>query len=162
MVTGAAASLALEVTPPRVRAVHNRAARLLAPREMGVVNGAAPLLEKCPPGSVLVRARFASICGSDLPYFRAAGPMGSGQLAPNSYWDRDGFCGHEVVGTVVASKSKNFVKGDQALALPASYFKSHAGGKQDWFQPDVHNVLLEPFPSSETRGAFCEYYLSRK
>jgi hypothetical protein len=50
-----------------------------------------------------------------------------GQLKPNTYWDRDGFCGHEVVGTVIASKSAQFAVGDYALSLPASYFKSHAG-----------------------------------
>ena len=38
------------------------------------------------------------------------------------YWDRDGFCGHEVVGTVVESKSARFAVGDAVLALPSSYF----------------------------------------
>lgn len=36
------------------------------------------------------------------------------------YWDRDGFCGHEVVGTVIASKSSKFSVGDAVMALPSS------------------------------------------
>jgi hypothetical protein len=50
------------------------------------------------------------------------------------------------VGEVVASKSDRFAVGDTALALPASYFKGHAGYKTDWYQEEVHGVLLEPFP----------------
>ena len=40
---------------------------------------------------------------------------------PNSYWDRDGFCGHEVVGTVIASKSPKFkVGGASPLSIAAA------------------------------------------
>ena len=41
--------------------------------------------------------------------------------------DRDGFCGHEVVGVVVESKSEKFKAGDEVMALPSSYFKAHPG-----------------------------------
>ena len=41
--------------------------------------------------------------------------------------DRDGFCGHEVVGVVVESKSEKFKVGDEVMALPSSYFKAHTG-----------------------------------
>ena len=157
-----AQNMGLDVTPPNLAARSNSAARLVAPQQMGVVEGEMPLLQMCPPGSVLVQARYASICGSDLPYFRSTDTMGQGQLKPNTYWDRDGFCGHEVVGTVIASKSAQFAVGDYALALPASYFKSHAGGKQDWYSEDIHGVLLEPFPTTQTRGAFCEVYVSHE
>jgi hypothetical protein len=74
--TAAAQEMGLAVTPPDLVARVNLAARLVAPRKMGVVQGEMPLLEMCPPGSVLIRARYASICGSDLPYFRAGGPIG--------------------------------------------------------------------------------------
>ena len=36
--------------------------------------------------------------------------------APSSYWDRDGFCGHEVVGVVTESKSDKFKPGDEVMA----------------------------------------------
>jgi hypothetical protein len=156
---GAAAS-ALEITPPELRLAKIKAAKLTGPQELTIVSGDVPVLENCPPGSILVRARWASICGSDLPSFRMASEVDSRE--PNSYWDRDGFCGHEVVGTVIASKSEKFKVGDYALSLPTSYFKSHAGGKQDWYREDVHGVLLEPFPEVETRGAFTEIYTSHE
>ena len=116
-------------------------------------------------GSVLVRARFASICGSDLEYFNSRVPMG--RRTPDSFWDRDGYCGHEVVGTVIASKSERFRPGDTALALPTSYFKSTrreaAGyGYQDWYREELHGVLMEPFPLSQTRGGFAEVYTSHE
>ena len=69
------------------------AARLFAPNQLLILPSPKPLIEQCPPGSVLVRAKYASVCGSDMPYFKAKSLM-----APSSYWDRDGFCGHEVVG----------------------------------------------------------------
>ena len=34
-------------------------------------------------------------------------------MPASSYWDRDGFCGHEVVGVVVESKSDKFAVGDE-------------------------------------------------
>ena len=116
------AASALTVTPPELRARKVQALRLLDVGTVGLVEGQCPLLEECPPGSVLVRARFASICGSDLEYFNSRVPMG--RRTPDSFWDRDGYCGHEVVGTVIASKSERFRPGDTALALPTSYFKS--------------------------------------
>ena len=155
-----AAAAALDVTPPELRRTTIRAAKLTGPQELSVVDGDVPILENCPEGAILVRAKYASICGSDLPSFRMTSSVES--RAPNSYWDRDGFCGHEVVGTVIASKSPKFKVGDYALSLPTSYFKSHAGGKQDWYRQDVHGVLLEPFPEVETRGAFTEIYTSHE
>ena len=155
-----AAAAALDVTPPELRRTTIRAAKLTGPQELSVVDGDVPALENCPEGAILVRAKYASICGSDLPSFRMTSSVES--RVPNSYWDRDGFCGHEVVGTVIASKSPKFKVGDYALSLPTSYFKSHAGGKQDWYREDVHGVLLEPFPEVETRGAFTEIYTSHE
>lgn len=157
---GGAAASALTITPPELRLAKIKAAKLTGPQELTIVAGDVPVLENCPPGSILVRARWASICGSDLPSFRQTSPVQS--RPPNSYWDRDGFCGHEVVGTVIASKSEKFQVGDFALSLPTSYFKSHAGGKQDWYREEIHGVLLEPFPEVETRGAFTEIYTSHE
>ena len=119
-----AAAAALNVTPPELKLAKIKAARLTGPQELTIVAGDVPVLENCPPGSILVRARYASICGSDLPSFRMASPVRS--RLPNSYWDRDGLCGHEVVGTVIASKSDKF-NGRRlrlTLSLPTSYFKS--------------------------------------
>jgi len=94
------------------------AVRLLAPHQLELVASPIPDLNECPPGSLLVRTKFASICGSDIPFFKARE-----MKAPSSYWDRDGFCGHEVIGVVVESKSASFQAGDSVMALPSSYFK---------------------------------------
>ena len=29
------------------------------------------MMKECPPGSLLVKAKYASVCGSDMPYFKA-------------------------------------------------------------------------------------------
>ena len=64
-------------------------------------------------------AASVQICGSDLPSFRMTSSVQS--RVPNSYWDRDGFCGHEVVGTVIASKSPKFkVGGASPLSIAAA------------------------------------------
>lgn len=113
-----------------------------------------PSLAECPAGALLVRARYASLCGSDLPYFRD-----SESKAPSCYWDRDGFCGHEVIGVILESKSDRFAAGDFVMALPSSYFKAHAGSKQEWYREEVHSVLLEDFP---VRGGFSQVYTSHE
>ena len=48
------------------------AARLLATRTLRLLRSPQLSLEGCPKGSLLVKARYASLCGSDFPYFRAA------------------------------------------------------------------------------------------
>jgi len=130
------------------------AARLVRPNMLKVVPSPRPTLDDCPAGSILVQAKYVSVCGSDMPYFKA-----DEFKAPSCYWDRDGFCGHEVVGFVVKSKSDKFAEGDPVLSLPSSYFKAHAGSKNEWYVPEIHDVLLEPFP---VRGGFCQLFTSHE
>lgn len=145
----------LVLAPPGLRADCScRAARLLRPGSLRVLPSPKPCLAECPPGSLLVQAKYASVCGSDMPYFKAKRLM-----APSCYWDRDGFCGHEVVGVVLESKSAAFKPGDAVMALPSSYFKAHAGSKQEWYREDVHGVLLQNFP---VRGGFSQVYTSHE
>eukprot|EP00927_Polykrikos_kofoidii_P046848 TRINITY_DN40978_c0_g1_i1.p1 TRINITY_DN40978_c0_g1~~TRINITY_DN40978_c0_g1_i1.p1 ORF type:complete len:640 (-),score=107.11 TRINITY_DN40978_c0_g1_i1:38-1957(-) len=124
------------------------AARFHRPGELRILNSPLPSLAECPRGSLLVKAKYASICGSDLPYFKAT-------RKPSSYWNRDGFCGHEVVGIVLESKSEQFQQGDAVMALPSSYFKALASSKSEWYRESVHGVLLKNFP---VRGGFSEVY----
>ena len=88
------------------------AARLIRPNELVLLPSPCPSIAECPPGSVLVRAKFSSVCGSDMPYFKS-----KAFKAPSSYWDRDGFCGHEVVGVVTESKSDKFKPGDEVKSV---------------------------------------------
>jgi len=89
-----------------------------------------------------------------MPYFKA-----DELKAASCYWDRDGFCGHEVIGVVLSSKSPHFAKGDSVMALPSSYFKAHAGSKQEWYKEEIHGVLLKDFP---VRGGFSQLYTSHE
>mmetsp|Transcript_50848 Transcript_50848/g.107947 ORF Transcript_50848/g.107947 Transcript_50848/m.107947 type:complete len:665 (+) Transcript_50848:204-2198(+) len=128
------------------------AARFTANRQLGLVNSPIPTLAQCPPGSLLVQTKYASLCGSDLPYFREG-------RKPSCYWDRDGFAGHEVVGIVLESKSDKYKPGDHVLALPSNYFKAHTSAKPEWYKEEIHGVLLENMP---VRGAFSEVYTSHE
>jgi L-iditol 2-dehydrogenase len=60
---------------------------------------------------VLVRTNWASMCGSDIPFF-------SGNKRYRSYPLVPGAPMHECVGEVVASTSKTFRQGDSVLAIP--------------------------------------------
>ncbi|CAJ1340195.1 unnamed protein product [Effrenium voratum] len=130
------------------------AARLLGSKDVTVLRSPEPSLDECPPGSLLIRAKYASLCGSDFPYFRYMASR-----AASCYWDRDGFCGHEAVGVVVDSRSERFCVGDSVLSLPSSYFKAHVATRQEWFDEKVHGVLLEDFP---VRGGFSEVFPSHE
>ncbi|MDQ1329073.1 MAG: hypothetical protein QG641_2362 [Candidatus Poribacteria bacterium] len=73
-------------------------------------------------GQILVKNKTASICGSDLPYFL-------NERNPQ-YPLPPGFPGHECIGIVVESRSKEFKEGDKVLSIPngdrgfAEYFTS--------------------------------------
>jgi threonine dehydrogenase-like Zn-dependent dehydrogenase len=60
---------------------------------------------------VLVRTAWASLCGSDIPFFTGNKRYRSFPLAPGAPM-------HECVGEVVASTSKEFRQGDTVLAIP--------------------------------------------
>eukprot|EP01052_Picozoa_sp_SAG31_P038422 SAG31_NODE_5130_length_2724_cov_1.619048_3_plen_161_part_00 len=84
-----------EKSPPQMRA-----ARLVAAKKMDVLQCMRPSLLCCPPGSVLVRVRYASICGSDFPLWKADTMPKPVAGTPSAAVEADGFCGHEVVGEV--------------------------------------------------------------
>ena len=49
-----------------------QAARLVATRALRLLRSPKVCLERCPSGSLLVKSKYASLCGSDFPYFRAS------------------------------------------------------------------------------------------
>ena len=73
-------------------------------------------------GQILIKSKTVSICGSDLPYFL-------NERQPQ-YPLPPGFPGHECIGTVIESRSKEFKEGDAVLSIPngdrgfAEYFIS--------------------------------------
>ena len=85
-----------------------RAGQMVALGRMEFVE--APV-ERLREGDLLVRSRFASICGSDLH------TVNHGVETEPSLW-APGYPGHEGVGEVVESRAPGFAPGDQVLLVP--------------------------------------------
>jgi L-iditol 2-dehydrogenase len=85
-----------------------RAGQLVAPGRMAFVE--APV-EPLRDGDLLVRTRYASICGSDLHV------VSHGVETDPSLW-APGYPGHEGVGTVAESRAAGFAPGDEVLLVP--------------------------------------------
>jgi threonine dehydrogenase-like Zn-dependent dehydrogenase len=85
-----------------------KAAQAIARGRVECVDAPMPA---CRPGDLLIKTDMASICGSDLHM------VGLG-WAINAWPAPPGHPGHEAVGTVVESPSKNFKEGDRVLTVP--------------------------------------------
>lgn len=87
-----------------------RAARVVAPGEVRVED--VPDVGEAGPGTVVVRTRWASICGSDLHKI-------FGALREQPFPWAPGQPGHEAVGEVVHGGSSSLAPGDLVLATPS-------------------------------------------
>jgi L-iditol 2-dehydrogenase len=85
-----------------------RAGQLVAPGRMAFV--VAPV-EPLRDGDLLVRSRYASICGADLHVVNHGVETDPTKWAP-------GYPGHEGVGEVVESRADGFAPGDAVLLVP--------------------------------------------
>ena len=85
-----------------------RAGQLVEPGRMAFVE--APV-EPLRAGDLLVRSRYASICGSDLHVVNHGVETEPDQWAP-------GYPGHEGVGEVAESRAAGFAPGDPVLVVP--------------------------------------------
>jgi L-iditol 2-dehydrogenase len=85
-----------------------KAGQLLELGRMGCVEAPVEALRS---GDLLVRTRYASICGSDLHV------VNNGVQTDPSLW-APGYPGHEGVGEVVESRAAGFEAGDQVLLVP--------------------------------------------
>ena len=85
-----------------------RAGQLVEPGRMAFVE--APV-EPLRDGDLLVRTRYASICGSDLHVVNHGVDTAPELWAP-------GYPGHEGVGEVVESRAAGFAPGDPVLVVP--------------------------------------------
>ncbi len=79
--------------------------------ELGRVVFVEAPVEPLRDGDLLVRTRYASICGSDLHV------INHGVETDPSLW-APGYPGHEAVGEVVESRAAGFGAGDQVLLVP--------------------------------------------
>jgi L-iditol 2-dehydrogenase len=87
------------------------ALQLVKPRIYQPVQIPAPDLSSAIPGSILVRTRWVSLCGSDIPFFTGAK---RGMTFPYLA----GAPVHEVVGQVISSSSTKIRAGEIVLAIP--------------------------------------------
>jgi L-iditol 2-dehydrogenase len=119
-----------------------RAGQLVEPGRMAFVE--APV-EPLRDGDLLVRSRYASICGSDLHVVNHGVDTEPDLWAP-------GYPGHEGVGEVAKSRAAGFAPGDQVLVVPpvpearcfAEYQRVRASSvvKLEGPQPPIEQVLM--------------------
>ncbi|MDY6853118.1 MAG: zinc-binding dehydrogenase [Thermodesulfobacteriota bacterium] len=101
-----------------------KAAQIVGPRKIEIIDAKMPDMSKAPPGSLLIKTEYSAICGSDMPHFAYELPI-------DAYPLPSGFSIHECIGTVFALNSNKFKPGDAVLSLPydnrglANYFLSH-------------------------------------
>ena len=103
-----------------------KAAQVVAPRQIEMIDIDKPDISSDPEGSVLIKTHMTAICGTDMPSFVLEHPADAYPLSP-------GMTIHECIGVVAASKSDLFKEGDAVLALPgrpgglSEYFVAHEG-----------------------------------
>lgn len=114
-----------------------RAAQVVAPRQIEIIETDAPDISQRPAGSVIVKTHKASLCGSDMPMFAL-------DFGPENYPLTPGLFTHECIGTVTASRSDHFKEGDEVLAIPRG-----AGGYADYYTSDETSTV--PLPAFEQK-----------
>ena len=99
--------------------------QVLQPNAFELVELPVPSLPDTPPERILIKTRWVSLCGSDIPFF-------TGNKRHIKYPLPPGAPIHESVGEVVESQSARFHPGDMVLAIPegdqglAEYFVAQA------------------------------------
>ena len=88
-----------------------KALQLIQPRSFEIVDVPIPVMDIDGSDRILVRTRWASLCGSDISFFNGNKRYITYPLAP-------GIPNHENVGQVVESQSIEFKPGDLVLAIP--------------------------------------------
>jgi L-iditol 2-dehydrogenase len=88
-----------------------KALQLVSPRIFKTVRVPVPSLRDGNPDRLLIRTRWLSMCGSDIPFF-------TGSKRHKNYPFAAGFPIHECVGQVIVSTSSSFAPGDDVIAIP--------------------------------------------
>lgn len=87
------------------------ALQLVQPRSFTNIRVPIPQLSSGNPDQILIRTRWLSLCGSDIPFFTGSQRIKHYPLAPGAPI-------HECVGQVVESWSTQFKPGDWVIAIP--------------------------------------------
>ena len=88
-----------------------KAMQVVQPRSFVTVQVPIPHLTSGSPDRLLIQTRWASMCGSDIPFFTGNKRFKPYPLAPGAPI-------HECVGQVVESTSDLFRPGDHVVAIP--------------------------------------------
>lgn len=123
-----------------------KALQLVRARTFEMVNAPIPHLGDGNPDRLMIRTRWVSMCGSDIPFF-------TGSKRHKNYPFAPGFPIHECVGEVIESTSGLFKPGDAVIAIPegnqalAEYFVAQAN-KSVLLTPDLGksdtSCLIQP------------------
>jgi len=107
-----------------------KAAQIVAPRRVEIVEIEEPHLKNNEPGMLKVRIERACLCGSDSPWFAYDHRLSENTIptrwtkteclgeSSSVYPLMPGLAIHECLGTVVKSTSTRFDEGDLVLAMP--------------------------------------------
>ena len=98
-----------------------KAAQIVAPRQIEIIDIDKPDISSDPEGTLLIKTHMNAICGTDMPSFAVEQPAEAYPLSP-------GMTIHECIGEVAESKSDRFKEGDAVLALPG-----RPGGLSEYF-----------------------------
>jgi 2-desacetyl-2-hydroxyethyl bacteriochlorophyllide A dehydrogenase len=109
-----------------------KAAQVVAPRQIEIVETDTPDLSQRLAGSVLVKTHKVSLCGSDMPMFAL-------DFSPASYPLTPGLFTHECIGVIAESNSDRFKEGDEVLSVPRG-----AGGYADYYVSDETSTVPLP------------------
>ncbi|MDY7031447.1 MAG: zinc-binding dehydrogenase [Thermodesulfobacteriota bacterium] len=88
-----------------------KAAQIVGPEMIEIIDVKRPDISEAPPGSVLVKVQRSAICGSDLPRFAT-------HYSKDEYPLPVGLSIHECIGIIAETKSERFKEGDKVLSLP--------------------------------------------
>ena len=112
-----------------------KALQLVRPRSFATVQAPVPDLGSGGADRLLIRTRWVSMCGSDIPFFTGNKRFKTYPLPPGAPI-------HECVGQVIQSTSSLFQPGDQVIAIPegdqglAEFFVAQAA-KAVQLSPDL-------------------------
>ncbi len=98
-----------------------KAAQIVAPRQIEIIDIDKPDISSDPEGTVLIKTHMNAICGTDMPSFVLEQSADAYPLSP-------GMTIHECIGEIAESKSDRFKEGDAVLALPG-----RPGGLAEYF-----------------------------
>ncbi len=88
-----------------------KALQVIQPRSFVTLQAPVPVMKSDSTGSLIIRTRWVSMCGSDIPFFTGSKRYISYPLAPGAPI-------HECVGQVVESTSNQYQPGDWVIAIP--------------------------------------------